>query len=282
LGFASLAPAFAGDASLVGRRADEAILLAERTGRRLSVLWASWARALVALAQNDPKSAHDALGPLAERLTGSRIPEPIRAFFVPDEVTALVGLGDLDAAEQLLDRFQEAAERTERAWALMLSERCRALLLAARGDLAAASSSMHAAVARCVDLELQFEVARTLLVAGQVERRRRRRSAAADYLERARDIFDHAGAELWAARARAELARLGQRQYSRSELTPTQARVAELAASGLTNKEVAAQLFISAKTVEANLASIYLKLNIRSRAQLGARLASKDPVAPQS
>jgi DNA-binding CsgD family transcriptional regulator len=277
LGFAALPPAFAGDSGLVAARADEAVELAGRTGRRLSVRWASWALALVALAQDNPKAAHDALGPLAAPLAGRGIPEPIRAFFVPDEITALIGIGALDAAERLLDQFQEAAERMERAWALMLSDRCRALLLAARGDLAAASASAHAALTRCADLELRFEVARTLLVAGQLERRRRRRGAAADYLVQARDFFDQAGAELWAARARTELARLGHGRSAPTQLTPTEARVAELTASGLTNKEVAAQLFISAKTVEANLARIYRKLNIRSRAELGARLVSKAP-----
>jgi DNA-binding CsgD family transcriptional regulator len=140
--------------------------------------------------------------------------------------------------------------------------------------------SAHAALTRCADLELQFEVARTFLVAGQLERRRRRRGAASDYLERARDFFDGAGAELWAARTRTELARLGHGRSAPTELTRTEARVAELTASGLTNKEVAARLFISAKTVEANLARIYRKLNIRSRAELGARLASRDPAAP--
>jgi DNA-binding CsgD family transcriptional regulator len=280
LGFASLPPAFAGDAKLVTRRADKSILLAGRTGRRLSVLWASWARALVALAQDNPQAVHDALGPLATPLAGRRLPEPIRAFFLPDEITALIGLGDLDTAERLLDRFQEAAERMERRWALMLSDRCRGLLQAARGDLAAASSSIQAALTRCVDLELHFEVARTLLVAGQVERRRRRRGAAADFLGRAREFFDQAGAELWAARTRTELARLGQQRSGSTELTPTEARVAELTASGLTNKEVATQLFISAKTVEANLVRIYRKLDIRSRAELGAWLASKDSSEP--
>ncbi len=275
LGFAALPPAFAGEADLVARRADEAISLAGRTGRRLSVLWASWARALVSLALDDPQTAHDALGPLAAHFEARGVPEPIRAFFLPDEITALVGLGDLDAAEHLLDQFHEAAVRMERAWALMLSDRCRALLLAARGDLEAAFLSVDAALARCPGLELQFEVARTYLAAGQLERRRRRRGAAAEYLERALDLFDEAGAELWAARTRSELARLGRGRSSPTELTPTEVRVAELAASGLTNREVASHLFISAKTVEANLARVYRKLNIRSRAELGARLASK-------
>jgi DNA-binding NarL/FixJ family response regulator len=270
LGFAALPPAFAGESALAESRAAEAIRLASRTGRRLSVLWASWALALVALAQDDPKGAHDALAPLA---TDHAIAEPIRAFFVPDEITALVGIGERDTAERLLDQFQEAAVRMERSWALMLSDRCRALVLAAHGDLAAASSTMQAALTRCADLELRFEVARTYLMAGQLERRCRRRGAAAEYLGQARDLFDAAGAELWAARTRTELGRLGQTRTDPAELTPTEARVAELSASGLTNREVAAQLFISAKTVEANLARVYRKLNIRTRAELGARLS---------
>jgi DNA-binding CsgD family transcriptional regulator len=282
LGFGALPPAFAGDAALVARRADTAIALASRTGRRLSVRWASWARAIVALAQDDPQAAHDALGPLAATFAEHGIPEPIRAFFVPDEVTALIALGELERAERLLGSFYEAAQRMARPWALMLSDRCRALLLAAGGDLDAASEAAEAALAECVDLELQIEVARTFLAAGQIERRRRKKAVAADHLRRALGLFETAGAKLWADRARAELGRVGLRRSAPTQLTASESRVAELAASGLTNREVAAQLFISAKTVEANLARIYRKLNIRSRAELGARLAAIGAPPPQT
>jgi DNA-binding CsgD family transcriptional regulator len=101
-------------------------------------------------------------------------------------------------------------------------------------------------------------------------------------LRQALELFDKAGARLWAQRAHAELDRVGLRPSSSTELTVSELRVAQLTASGLTNREVAAQLFISPKTVEANLARIYRKLNVRSRAELGARLESIGTTAPQT
>jgi DNA-binding CsgD family transcriptional regulator len=96
---------------------------------------------------------------------------------------------------------------------------------------------------------------------------------AAEWLRQALELFEQAGARLWAQRARAELGRVGVRPAAPGQLTACERRVAELAAYGRTNRQVAAQLFISPKTVEANLARAYRKLGIRSRAELGARLA---------
>jgi DNA-binding NarL/FixJ family response regulator len=79
---------------------------------------------------------------------------------------------------------------------------------------------------------------------------------------------------MWAEQARAELGRVGLRRAP-DELTPTERRVAELAATGLTNREVASAAFMSPKTVEANLARVYRKLGIASRAELGARMADE-------
>jgi DNA-binding NarL/FixJ family response regulator len=98
-------------------------------------------------------------------------------------------------------------------------------------------------------------------------------ASAKDSLDGALATFDELAAPLWAAKARAELARLGLRRGASDDLTESERRVAELAASGLKNREVAAALFMSPKTVEANLARAYRKLGIRSRAELGARLA---------
>ena len=89
-------------------------------------------------------------------------------------------------------------------------------------------------------------------------------------------MFDGMGARLWAAKARDELERVSLRRAAQDELTESERRVAELAAAGLTNRNVAAQLFISPKTVEANLARVYRKLGINSRAELGARLAKAE------
>ena len=145
-------------------------------------------------------------------------------------------------------------------------------MLAAQGDLERASEAARESIHFGEQIELPLELARTLLVAGQIERRRRRKRPARDLLERALGMFEEAGARLWAERARNELER-ATGGHAGDELTTTEERVAQLAASGLTNREVAARLFVSPKTVEANLARAYRKLDISSRAELGARLA---------
>jgi DNA-binding CsgD family transcriptional regulator len=126
---------------------------------------------------------------------------------------------------------------------------------------------------------MPFELGRTLLVLGLLQRRRNERRLAHESLEQALAIFNELGAPLWAARTSRELRPLGGRPTSRVALTPGEQRVAELAASGLTNRQVAAALFISPKTVEANLARAYRKLAIRSRAELGAYVAANPPAA---
>jgi DNA-binding CsgD family transcriptional regulator len=271
LAFAAVVSAYAGETALAKSRAGESVALAQRTGYRLAVLWASWALGMLALSEGDPQAADAAMAPIAATFE-DHVPEPVRAFFVPDEIEALIGLGRLDRAGYLLAAFDEAARRTDRPWALMRAFRCRALLLAARGDLDGASAQAGHALGSCAGLELRIEVARTFLAAGQIERRRRRKSNAADHLGRAAGLFERMGAALWAERARAELGRVGLRPPAPGKLTASEHKVAELIASGLTNREVAAQLFMSPKTVEATLARVYRKLGVHSRAQLGAEL----------
>ena len=122
---------------------------------------------------------------------------------------------------------------------------------------------------------MPFELARTLVAQGQIQRRRKERLAAKHSLGQAIDIFQSRGAVLWAERARRELGRLGLHPGDGHSLTKTERRVAEMVASGLTNREVAAQLFISPKTVEANLSKIYSKYGVRSRTELAARMAER-------
>jgi DNA-binding NarL/FixJ family response regulator len=272
LGCASVPAAYAGDATATRKRASEALALTAATGHAMASTWARWALAVVALSLGDPVAAEAALAPLTALLEQQGLAEPIRAVFLADAIEALVALGQLDRAGRLTALLGQAARRLERGWALAQAERCRALLLAARGDLAGASRAACAAVRNAESSELRLEHARTLLVAGEVERRNRRKAAAHDLLERALEIFESAGARLWAERTRAELDRAASRRTGDS-LTESEKLVANLAASGLTNREVAAQLFMSPKTVEANLVRVYRKLGIRSRAELGARLA---------
>ena len=205
------------------------------------------------------------------------VQEPAYFRVVPDEVEALMALGRLDEAEGLLAPFEDAGKNLDRAWAIATGARCRALVLAARGDLAGASAAADEAVREHDRLPLPFELGRTLLVRGAVERRAKRKREARDTLTMALEVFEGLGASLWAERTRAELARIGGRAPSSVDLTPTETRVAELVAAGGTNREVADALFVSIHTVEANLKRIYRKLGIRSRTELASRFPSPPP-----
>jgi DNA-binding CsgD family transcriptional regulator len=121
-----------------------------------------------------------------------------------------------------------------------------------------------------------FDLGRTLLIEGQIQRRFKKKAAARESFERALRIFEDLGAPLWFARAREELGRIGGRPSATNELTESERRVAELVGEGKTNAEVAALLFMSVHTVRSNLRRIYGKLGIRSRSELGHQLRDPD------
>lgn len=269
LALGSIPVAYAGDVEATRHKASEALRLAAATGYGIGCIWAKWALAVLALSLREPAAALTALVPLLAEVEREGVAEPVRVMFLADGIEALAALGQLDRAERLTAMFEEAGTRLQRGWALAQADRCHALLLAGRGDLAAAAAAAASAVRRAERLELRLELARTLLVAGEIERRGRKKRAACELLARAAEFFESAGASLWAQRTRAELDRAAGRRTG-GDLTESEKLVADLAASGLTNRQVAAQLFISPKTVEANLARVYRKLGIRSRAGLGA------------
>jgi DNA-binding CsgD family transcriptional regulator len=244
------------------------------SGSALTTLWIAAALGLGELAAGDADAAWRAYEPVTARLERDGIGEPVPYFFLPDALETLIARGALDRAETLLDQFEPRAREVDRPWASATAARCRALLLAARGDLCGAAAAVDGARGAHQLLDMPIETGRTLLVCGAIERRARRRARAKDALERAAAIFDETGAQRWAAHARTELDRLGLRRAAGDELTEGERRVAELAARGMTNREVAAALFISPKTVDANLGRIYRKLGIASRAELGARMAA--------
>jgi DNA-binding CsgD family transcriptional regulator len=205
--------------------------------------------------------------------------------FLPDrsepiDVESLIALGELERAREELARLEERGKIFPRLWITVGLPRVRALVLAAEGDVTAALTALED-----LDLvaaaKLPFELGRTLLVRGRLQRRAKQKRAAAETLREALAIFERLGAPAWEARARADLDRVGLRR-SPDELTATERRIAELAATGLTNREVAQRAFVSPKTVQANLMRIYRKLGISSRAELGARMADeRRRVAPQ-
>jgi DNA-binding CsgD family transcriptional regulator len=191
-------------------------------------------------------------------------------------VEALIALGELDAASELLDWYSGNAEQLQRPSALAAAARCRGLLRAEHGDLDGALELLERAVDLSSGVPIPSEHGRALLARGALHRRAKHKRAARESLEAAEAVFDGMGARTWAERARAELARVGGRAPSTGALTPTELRVAELVAEGLQTKQVAAALFVSSKTVEGHLTNIYAKLGVHSRAEL-ARLRSSLP-----
>jgi DNA-binding CsgD family transcriptional regulator len=145
------------------------------------------------------------------------------------------------------------------------------MVLAAGGDLEDAVSSTQRSLELLQGLPMPFERARTLLLLGQLRRRRREKRLARTALHDALAIFEDLHTPAWAERARGELSRIPEHQ-SGGGLTPTEQRIALLAADGLTNREIAERTFLSLKTVEVNLTRIYRKLGVR-RAALASRLA---------
>jgi DNA-binding CsgD family transcriptional regulator len=123
---------------------------------------------------------------------------------------------------------------------------------------------------------MPFERGRTLLVKGRVHRRRKEKRLADEALREARAIFADCGAPLWTEMATTELNRIGLRPRAPHDLTETERRVAILAASGMTNREVAQAAFLSPKTIDNVLGRVYRKLGIGSRAELGAIMATEE------
>lgn len=269
----ALVAAHRGDADATRRYCSEAWEPVQRSGNMLPGLWIAASLALVESSLGNPEAAWQACEPLTQMIEMMGISEPVVPFFLPDAIESLIVLGHLDRAEALLDQLMTRARELDRTWVLATGGRCRALLLATRGDLEGADAALAEALAKHERIEMPFERARTLLTKGVIERRAKQRARAKESLEEADAEFERLGAPLWAERAGVELDRVGLRRSSGDELTPSELRVAELAAGGLTNREVAAALFISPKTVEANLSKVYRKLDIGSRAELGAYMA---------
>jgi DNA-binding NarL/FixJ family response regulator len=251
-------------------RAEAARALAQESGDATIRQRAEATLGFAALSRGDAAAAAAWLGPARAELQRQGTGELSISQVVQNEIEALVALGRLEDAEEVIAFVAERGP--ERAWHAVVAARGRALLAAARGDHAGARAHIESALLAHDRLPQPFERARTLLAQGTIERRAKRRAAARDALTAALELFDGLGASLWAEHAAAELARIPGRGRAAGELTETERRVAELVAAGLSNKEVAARLFVSVRAVEANLSKVYAKLGLRSRSQLAARL----------
>ncbi|WP_234834814.1 helix-turn-helix transcriptional regulator [Mycolicibacterium stellerae] len=267
--------AYAGRELDARRHIDEATEAINHSGSHYLIAWLGSASGFLEVSLGDYESALRIFEPaLARIMKTPRSTEIFVAGFVPDAVEALVHLGRLDDAEPVIRMIEDNGSRLDRAWMLATGARCRAMLLAARGDVDAAEKAVERALREHERLPMPFERARSLLLLGQIQRRRRAKDAAAATLREALDVFEELGTPLWVDRAQVELARAKTGARPTAELTPSERRVAELLASGMTRREVAAALFISPKTVEASLTRIYRKLGIHSRAELGRYMAN--------
>jgi len=229
----------------------------------------------VALSLGTPDEALTHLeGPL-DFVREEGIVEPGATRFIVDQIEALTELGRLEDAGELLDRYEGNARRLGRTSALANCARCRGLLAAQAGDLDAAFIAFREALEHHEQVRLPLDEGRPLLAIGAAQRRAKRRREARDTLERALGVFEAIGAALWAERARAELKRISGRAATPGALTPAEARVAALVCEGKTNREVAAALYLSDRTVEGHLARIFGKLGIRHRTELSSALQAR-------
>jgi DNA-binding CsgD family transcriptional regulator len=227
------------------------------------------------LSLGDPAAAHGWLEPAADALVAMGAGELSIHGVVENEIEALAALGDLDRAAALADLVEERGRASARLWHRGVASRGRALVAGARGDLEAARAHADAALDAGMRLGRPFELGRTLLAKGTVERRGKQWGAARRSLGRALELFDELGAPLWAEKSAAELGRIPGRRKSAGGLSQTERRVAELVAEGLSNKEIAAALFLAVRTVEANVSRVYAKLGVQSRAELARHLTDE-------
>jgi len=190
-------------------------------------------------------------------------------FATVELVEAASRTGRAETAMTALDRLEAATSASGAAWGEAVAARSRAML--SEGD--AAESQYRYAIERLTPTALRLDLARTHLVYGEWLRRGRRNVEAREQLRIAHDLFTDFGMEGFAERARIELRATGEHARARSvetsnELTAQEAQISQLVAEGATNNEIAAQLFITPRTVEYHLHKVFRKVGVKSRTQL--------------
>jgi DNA-binding CsgD family transcriptional regulator/tetratricopeptide (TPR) repeat protein len=258
-----------GDIAEAEAHAEAARESATTLGLPAALAYAASAAASVAQAKGDPAA-------LARVATSQQLPRGPGTYpFGPVQAEALVAAGDLEAAEVSLSAYETEASRFERSSAQLAAARVRVALEAARGRMEAADVAYQrgrAAAARTVqplaEARLRATYGTALAASG-------RRAPARRELTEAAAAFEALGARPDLARAQAELVKVGGRFHSHPlTLTAQEAAVARLVADGLSNREAAARLVVSVKTIEYHLGHVYDKVGVRSRSQLVAKLRS--------
>lgn len=265
----ALLAAIQGDADTCQARARSVTAHASRHNLGLPAALSSWALAVLDLARGDAPGAFARLRVLARADPGYGHPT-MRLLTAPLFVESAVRTGENQWARQVLRRYEQWAEAIGSPSALALAARCRGLLATPEE---AAPCFEEALRLHRDSADDSVERARTALLYGTSLRRNREPGRARGHLREALETFDRIGARLWAEQARAELRAAGETgadgtPQAATELTPQQHQIALLVAQGVTNREAAAHLFLSPRTVEHHLRVIFRKLNIRSRVEL--------------
>jgi DNA-binding CsgD family transcriptional regulator/tetratricopeptide (TPR) repeat protein len=250
--------------------ASDALALCDRTANVPLTSMADSVLGFVALSLDDYQAAHHHLGRIAEASAAVGLGEPSVIKFLPDEIEALIALGQVDLARSFARQLEARGRSLGRRWALAAGARCRAHLAAVDGDLEEARTACEQALLHHEQLPMPFELGRTLLVKGMIERRGKYKSAARASLGEALGVFESLGAPLWADKTRRELSKIAARASARG-LTDTEHRIAALVARGQTNREVAAAMFVTENTVQTHVRHIFRKLGVRSRTELAAQ-----------
>ena len=248
--------------------AEEGIASAQAFSQEIFAVLSLGVLGRLELALGNLQAAAEYLRELPGRLLAGGHLDPAQPIWA-DAIETLIALGELELARTYLEHLEANATRMGSPRAATGAARCRGLLSAAEGSLADATEAFEASLTAAAAFPL--ERGRTLLCLGVVRRQAQQKRAAREALEQALAIFEELGALLWAEKARAELRRISGRAPASEELTETERRVAELAARGRTNREIAAELFMGVSTVEAHLSHVYRKLGVR-RAELARRL----------
>jgi DNA-binding CsgD family transcriptional regulator len=268
--------------SLQGREAETSALIARTiehaaAGGHTMALYAHWAAAVL----YNGLARYQEAAESASQATSSPFEVFVSVRALPELVEAAVRRGDAELAREALGRLVGTTQPCGNDLALGIEARSRALL----SDGAAADDLYREAIDRLRGTQLRPELARAQLLYGEWLRRQGRRLDARGQLRTAHDLFATIGMEAFAERARSELLATGETARKRTvethaALTAQEALIARLAREGLSNPEIGARLFISARTVKYHLGKVFTKLDISSRAQLDRALPG-DPATAQ-
>jgi len=253
---------------------DETLAAARRFGTESLALGASTALGQLEMSFARPDSALVALERAVMLGRRQHVRQPLVAPCHPEYIEALLQLGRCSDAARALDEFDAQVQAADSAWGRATAERCRAML--AEGDQAL--NLFERALELHTATPTPFDRARTELRFGEALRRQRRPGDARVHLRAALDEFERLGAGRWAHQAVAALAATGERVVAPRErvlarLTPQEMQVCLAVAEGATNREVAARLFLSHKTIETHLSNAYRKIGVRSRTELATLIA---------